>query len=415
MSLIQATPYVPGHACGILQHRLQAQPATDVCMLTQSELSLLDFKPAAIIVTNGAPFSHPMIRLLALGVPTVIVSEQTARHLECGKAVFVDGVSGRIEQPQPSNVSAISVPAPPAVAPPLLLSDGSEVQLRASICGTDETSLAVNHGAAAIGLVRTEFLIPDHGGPPDAAFFQSELMTICDAAQPLTVTLRLPDISHDKPVPWLEQTEVASSPLGLQGVRLFDKEPMTRVINALIDAVSELARIYPIYLLLPYVTQLEEFRYWRNIVERRLNQEVPIGAMLESPAAILALPHWFESAEFVAIGCNDLMQCLFAADRDIAELSPYLDAYSPQLFRFLQQAANEAGDHIDKIQLCGLLSQLPGVLPVLLGMGFRAFSVAPVMLPYLAHTVKRIDLGEARMLARQVCDAKDHDQVRELL
>ena len=415
MSLIQAIPYVPGRACGILQHRIQAKPATSVCLLTQSELSLLDFKPAAIIVTSGAPFSHPMIRLLALGVPTVMVSEQMARQLECGKAVSVDGLTGRIEQPPPSNANAISVPAPPAVAPPLLLSDGSEVQLRASICDSDEISLAVNHGAAAIGLVRTEFLIPDHGGPPDAAFFQSVLMTICEAARPLTVTLRLPDISHDKPVPWLEQTKIASSPLGLQGVRLFDKEPMASVINALVDAVNELARVYPINLLLPYVTQLEEFRYWRNAVERRLHQEVLIGAMLESPAAVLALPHWFEFADFVAIGCNDLMQCLFAADRDIPELSQYLDAYSPQLFRFLQQAANAAGNHIDKVQLCGLLSQRPGILPILLGMGFRAFSVAPVMLPYLAQTVNQVDLGEARALARQACEAKNHDQVHELL
>jgi phosphoenolpyruvate-protein kinase (PTS system EI component) len=384
-------------------------------MLTQTELTALEFKPAAIIVTGGAPFSHPMIRLLALGVPTVLVSEQMARQLECGKAVFVDGLTGTVEQPPPSNVNAISVSAPPPVAPPLILSDGSEVQLRASICGSEEASKAVNHGAAAIGLVRTEFLVPDQGRLPDAAFYRSVLSALCDAARPLAVTLRLPDISQDKPVPWLEQTIVAASPLGLLGVRLFDKEPLTSVINALVDAVNELAKSYSIKLLLPYVTQLEEFRYWHSVLERRLHNKVLIGAMLESPAAILALPHWFEIADFVAIGCNDLMQCLFGADRDIAELSPYLDAYSPQLFLFLQQAANAAGDHIDRLQLCGLLSQRPGVLPILLGMGFRAFSVAPVMLPYLAQTVKQIDLADARALARQVCEAKHHDQVRELL
>ncbi len=106
--------------------------------------------------------------------------------------------------------------------------------------------------------------------------------------------------------------------------------------------------------------------------------------MAESPAAVLAMPHWFEVADFVAIGCNDLMQCLFAADRDLAEVRRHLDPYSPELFRFLKQAAEAAGDNINKVQLCGLLPQLPGVLPVLLGMGFRVFSVAPVMIPYLA-------------------------------
>lgn len=414
MSLIQATPYVPGCACGILQRGSKVKPGTRVCMLTQTELTALDFKPAAIIVTGGAPFSHPMIRLLALGVPTVLVSAQTARHLEYGKTVFVDGLNGTIKQPPPSKVNTGPGPAPPPAAP-LILSDGSEVQLRASICGREEASQAVNHGAAAIGLVRTEFLVPDQGGLPDAAFYRSVLNALCDAARPLAVTLRLPDISQDKPVPWLEQTIVAASPLGLLGVRLFDKEPVTSVINAFVDAVNELAKSYSINLLLPYVTQLEEFRYWRSVLERRLHNKVSIGAMLESPAAILALPHWFEIADFVAIGCNDLMQCLFAADRDIAELSPYLDVYSPQLFLFLQQAANAAGDHIHRLQLCGLLSQRPGVLPILLGMGFRAFSVAPVMLPHLAQTVKQIDLADARALAQQVCEAKHHHQVRELL
>ena len=71
------------------------------------------------------------------------------------------------------------------------------------------------------------------------------------------------------------------------------------------------------------------------------------------------------------------MQCLFAADRDLAEVRHQLDSYSPELFRFLKQAADAAGDNMYKVQLCGLLPQMPGVLPVLLGMGFRVFSVAP--------------------------------------
>ena len=91
--------------------------------------------------------------------------------------------------------------------------------------------------------------------------------------------------------------------------------------------------------------------------------------MTEVPAAILDMQHWFEVADFVSIGCNDLMQCLFAADRDIPELRNYLDPCAPALFRFLRQAATAAGENIDKVQLCGLLPQMPGVLPVLLGMG----------------------------------------------
>ena len=109
------------------------------------------------------------------------------------------------------------------------------------------------------------------------------------------------------------------------------------------------------------------------------------------------------------------MQCLFAADRDIEQLRHYLDPYSPQLYAFLQQAAASAAGNIERVQVCGLLAQFPGVLPVLLGLGFRNFSVAPAVIPHLAATVKDVDLDQARELARQVCAARDSQQVGELL
>ena len=109
------------------------------------------------------------------------------------------------------------------------------------------------------------------------------------------------------------------------------------------------------------------------------------------------------------------MQCLFAADRDLAEVRRQLDPYSPELFRFLKQAADAAGDNMYKVQLCGLLPQMPGVLPVLLGMGFRVFSVAPVMIPYLAKIASETNLSQAKALAQHVCVAKASEQVRGLL
>jgi phosphoenolpyruvate-protein kinase (PTS system EI component) len=109
------------------------------------------------------------------------------------------------------------------------------------------------------------------------------------------------------------------------------------------------------------------------------------------------------------------MQCLFAADRDIAELRHYLDPYSPELYRFLQQAAESAAGNIDRVQVCGLLSQFPGVLPVLTGLGFRNFSVAPAVIPHLAATIRQFDPEQANRLARQICAARDSQQVRKLL
>jgi len=415
MSQIQAIPFVPGSAHGILQRGISEAKVDNICLLTQQELGAFVIPPAGIIIIDGAPLSHPMIRLLVMGIPTVLVSANTAGSLELGTEIYLDGFAGTIMQPVQAALTTNPEPEPPPAGEPLGLTDGSEVLLRASIFSTGDAARAVKLGAASIGLVRTEFIIPDNGSLPDAEFYQSALRELCDTAQPLKVTLRLPDITRDKPVPWLGQLARLNTPLGMQGVRLFDKEPVRSVVFAMLEAVNTLSDDYQINLLLPYVTQLEEFQRWRNRIEQFLHKPLPIGVMTESPAALLAMPHWFEIADFVAIGCNDLMQCLFAADRDLAETRGYLDAYSPELYRFLQQTADAAGDNIDMVQLCGLLPQMPGVLPVLIGMGFRVFSVAPVMVPYLAKTVNGIDLAQAQALAREVCEARYSREVRERL
>ena len=415
MSVLQATPFVPGSARGILRRGCEAVSSDSILVLTQQELGTLDSRPAGILMIDGMPFSHAMIRLLNLGIPTVLVSLDTASELEEGGEVVIDGFYGTISKPPEPGLETRLAPEPATAGEAIILNDGSRVLLHASIYSSDDAGLAVKQGAAAIGLVRTEFLVPEDGRLPDAAFYENTLRTLCDRAGPLAVTLRLPDIAPDKQVPWLESLAGMGGPLGLQGVRLYDVEPVRCVLLALLDAINKVAEDYDLKLLLPYVTSLAEFSHWRGKIEQTLQKALPVGTMAESPAAVLALAHWFQVADFVAIGCNDLMQCLFAADRDLAEVRGHLDPYSPGLFRFLKQAADDAGDNINKVQLCGLLPQLPGVLPVLLGMGFRVFSVAPVMIPYLAEITRAISLSEAQALAHHVCTAKNSEQVRGLL
>ena len=413
--MLQVKPFVPGTARGILCRGYRAASFDNILMLTQQELAVLDIRPSGIMVIDAAPLSHPMIRLLSLGIPTVLLTSETASKLEPGEEVVIDGFQGTIITSPDAGLEAMPAPEPPQAGAAIALNDGSHVFLRASIFNSDDAALAVQQGAAAIGLVRTEFLLPEQGEPPDAAFYESTLRELCNRASPLAVTLRLLDIAPDKQVPWLKPLAGISSPLGMQGVRLYDVEPVRGVLSALLHAINRVAEDYELKLLLPYVTRLEEFSYWRSRIEQQLHKDLPIGTMAESPAAILAMPHWFEVADFVSIGCNDLMQCLFAADRDLAEVAHHLEPYSPELFRFLNQAAEAAGDNIDSVQLCGLLPQTPAVFPVLLGMGFRVFSVAPVMIPYLAKIASEASLPQSGKLAQQVCMAKNSAQVRGLL
>lgn len=415
MSELRGTAFVPGCVSGTLRLGTDHADNHSIVMLTQQQIASLDVRPAGIVIVGGAMLSHPMIRLLTLGIPGIIVSSEDADRLKPGREAFIDGYQGIIIQPPPSECPATPVPKPPVSGEAISLADGTEVRLHASIFSIENARHANELGAAAIGLVRTEYLVPDHGGIPDTDFYERTLSELLQRARPLAVTLRLPDITPDKPAPWFEPETGMTDILGLQGVRLYNEEPVKSVVNAMLDAINRLSGEHEVSLLLPYVTRLDEFHHWRRVIQQRLNRRIPIGVMAEVPAAILAMPHWFTEADFIAVGCNDLMQCLFAADRDKVELSRYLDPYAPELYNFLQQAATAAGNNINRVQLCGLLPQIPGVLPVLLGLGFRVFSVAPVMIPYLAKTVNETDPAEAAALAHRVCSATDSQQVRELL
>ena len=415
MAALLAKPYVPGKARGVLHRGYEPGSTDSILLLDQRELTQLAWRPAGILVVDGAPFSHAMIRLLTLGIPTVLISSEVADCLVEGEEILIDGLNGTVVKQPGAEQEAASHPVSAAADDSIKLTDGSQALLRASLFHTADAELAVKSGASAIGLVRTEFILPEDGHQPDAVFYENALGGLCDIAQPLPVTLRLPDIAPDKQMPWLNMPADTCRPLAMQGVRLYHEETVRDMVMSLLFAVNRLAAEYEINLLVPYVSDINEFSHWRGVIEQQLDASIPIGAMIESPAAVLAMPHWFDIADFVAIGCNDLMQCLFAADRDLPEVSQYLDPYSPELFRFLQQASVAAGDNIDKVQLCGLLPQLTGVLPVLLGMGFRVFSIAPVMVPYLAKVVRETDMAQAKNIASQVCEARDSAQVKSLL
>jgi phosphoenolpyruvate-protein kinase (PTS system EI component) len=356
-----------------------------------------------------------MIRLLALSVPVVIVPPGAAAAIPEGAEVAVDGFSGSVADAGSDTAPPAGMPSSPRPGSPILSADGQRIALRASVYDAKGAARALRQGATAIGLVRSEFLGPAGGERPDAGFYEAALRELCEAVHPLPVTVRLIDIAADKRPPWLTPVPGMEGALGLQGIRLYDVASVREVLNAELVAVSRLAPEFDLSLLLPYVVRVEEFQRWRNEIERVFPAPLAIGSMIETPAAALAVTDYLAQADFVALGCNDLMQCLFAADRDIPEVAPLLDPYAPLLYRFLRQIAYAAGDEAGRIQVCGLLAQLPGILPILLGLGYRTFSVEPALIPYLAQTVAITDTTAASAMAAAVCAARDGESVLALM
>lgn len=411
MQPVQATPYIPGRAIGRLGFGPRGGPGV-IAVLGWAQIDILQGAPEALIVVDAAPLSHAMIRLFARARPVVCMNQAQAAGLVEGATVLLDGYSGIVRTAVPGDegeaLSTFEQDEPSHTA------DGTAVELRASVSNAEGAALARQRRAAAIGLVRAEYLGPGDGRLPEVKFYESALAALCRAADPLAVTVRLGDYGPSKRPAWLEAGDL-TGPLGLQGVRWFDHDLVGAVIAAQVQAVARLAPRWELRLLLPFITLPEECRRWRDWVEQRLPVPVPLGAMAETPAAVLALPELLETMDFVAIGCNDLLQGLFEADRDLPAVRDLLDPYAPAVFRLLRVGAEAAGERCRRIQMCGLLPQLPGLLPILIGLGYRAFAVEPLLLPWLAQQVRRSELETAQALAAGVCAAPDGASVRRLL
>ena len=391
---------------------MQDNPAGKIVMLEQPPPSPFELLPAGFVMVDGAPLSHRQILLLGSGVPCILITRNQARGLQTGMELVLDGTTGLLTTDKSVHVTPREPPVASAVS---TTPDGVSVSLRVSARSQRGVQHAVESGAKAIGLLRSEFLVPEDGQLPDAAFYRCVFRKLCETAAGLPLNIRLFDVAASKRPTWLPLLPTDAGVLGRQGVRLYSDEPVHSIYEAQLQAIAVLSQEFEMRILLPYVADLEELQYWRDDIKRQLACPVTVGAMAETPAAALQLREWLEVVEFVAIGCNDLMQCLFGADRDQPVLQRYLDQYSPALYRFLRQVAEAVQYRLDAVQLCGVLPQLPGILPLLIGLGYRAFSVEATLLPYLWQTIGGTHSGEARMLAERVCRARSSAAVRELL
>ena len=409
-------PYAPGQAIGPLRKAGSKKLSGAIALLQPADIHCLHEKPAGIVIIEGAPFSHAMISLLHWGVPTVILNRLEADKLSAGTQVLLDGSKGVITTGIAQwNKEDRQYPQAPVSEHGLHTRDGEPVALLTSIRDVEGARNSVNHGAPAIGLVRTEFLQLEDDSRPGRAFYKRALGEICNAAEALPVTVRLLDVSPDKYPPWLPPIQRAKTPLGLQGGRLFETSPVKEVVKAQLEAIHELSSHYQLRLIIPFLSQYEELHHWRDYVRLYVPKSIPLGAMIETPSAALDIGRWLEAVDFIAVGCNDLMQHVFAADRDDPALEAYLDPYAPVLFRLFRQMAEAVSANLDEVQLCGLLPQFSGIMPALLGLGYRVFSVEPMLIPYLTEVIQGVSLESSRRLAQNICEAHRSSEVKKLL
>jgi phosphotransferase system enzyme I (PtsP) len=259
-------------------------------------------------------------------------------------------------------------------------------------------------GAEGVGLFRTELQFLVRNKVPKRGELAALYSRVMDAAKGKRVVFRTLDIGSDKVLPYMKREDEPNPALGWRAIRVgLDKPGVMRMqLQALIRAAAG----RPLTVMFPFVAQFDEFTQARQHLldeierERRLGHVLPskveIGAMLETPSLAFAPRQFFEMADFVSIGGNDLKQFFFAADRENERVRRRYDTLNVSYLTFIGQIVDRCRDTGTPVSFCGEDAGRPVEALCLAAMGLRTLSMRPASIGPVKHLLRRVSLEEAR-------------------
>ena len=400
-----------------------------------SQAALIDRRwVAGILTESGAATGHAAIIARALGIPAVSGLRGILRDVKTGDLIALDGREGHVYLNPGAEVEAayrklqreyvdvcsqlIENRDQEAVAP-----DGTRVELHANVSGLVDAEAARRAGATAVGLYRTEYLFLTHHSIPDEEEQLAAYRAVIEASPNRTVTIRTLDLGGDKHVPYLGTRKEANPFMGFRSIRLSSAYP--EFFQAQLRAILRAGQFGKVSLLFPMISVLDEVQRLKKIVSRtrlalhragvRFGDEMPIGIMIEVPAAALCIEELLEEVDFVSIGSNDLIQYLMAADRDNPSVAHLCEPFSPALLRLLAQVVRACNEHGKPVTLCGEMAGWPRCFPVLFGMGLRRWSMSPAAVPPIKELVRHLSLPLAEEVTRRELSMHTTGEIRGYL
>lgn len=416
-------------ALGGAEPDLDAPPGAIVVAsdLTPAQtVTLRKWRIGGIATAGGTPMGHVAILARGLGLPAVVGLGEALLTVRDGAQAILAADEGRlILEPSPEAVlnygarlgtlheSARELRS--LQHHPSNLKDGHSVTLWANIGGPEEARFAMEAGAAGVGLFRTEFLFLDRATPPDEAEQLAAYASVLQALEGRPVIIRTIDVGGDKPIPYLPMIDEANPFLGTRGIRFGMRFP--ELFATQLRALLRAAPHGDLRIMLPMVSTLEDIAWAHSQLEdaasalrsERLDHraDVPLGVMLETPAAAVTLDLLAPHISFCSVGSNDLAQYTLAVDRTSGELARRYRADDPALFRLIRTAAGDAQRLGLEISLCGELAATPSTAVALVGLGIAKLSMAPGAILAVKSALRVVTLTEAQTAAAQAC-ADDH-------
>ena len=389
--------------------------------LTPADIILLHHHGAIGFVTEyGGPMSHMAILARSLSMPAVVGARGSTKCLTHGETLILDSNDGVVlagfdalirrqydkalvsEKKRATRLRRLR-------REPAVTRDGQQVKLFANIELADDVAAACENGAEGVGLYRTEFLYMNRREPPSEDEHYAAYRSVIEGLQGLPVTIRTLDLGADKQLESGDTIASINPALGLRAIRLCLKEP--QLFRPQIRAILRASSLGPVRIMLPMLTNVWEVMQARAVIEDMMREldaqgvayapDVPIGGMIEVPAAALAAASFARHLDFLSIGTNDLIQYALAIDRVDDEVNYLYDPTHPAVLKLLQ-ATIAAGQRTNvEVGMCGEMAGDERFIPILIGMGLRSLSMHPDALSRVKAVIRR---ANAKTLSKRVAN-----------
>jgi phosphotransferase system enzyme I (PtsP) len=383
---------------------------------------LLDYgrRLKGVVLEEGSVGSHAAIVARALAIPLIINAKRITTEALNGDPILVDGEQGIVHLRPEENVAkafrdkiAMQAAAQERYASirdkPAETLCGTRITLEMNAGLMADLPSLPSSGAEGVGLFRTELQFLTRNQVPRRGELAALYSRVMDAAGGKRVVFRTLDIGSDKVLPYMKRPEEPNPALGWRAIRVgLDKPGVMRMqLQALIRA----AQGRPLSVMFPFVAQLEEFTEARDHLLREMDREaalghilpetLKIGAMLETPSLAFAPRQFFEMADFVSIGGNDLKQFFFAADRENEQVRRRYDTLNVSFLNFLEMIVTRCAETETDLSFCGEDAGRPLEALCFAAMGLRKLSMRPASIGPVKSLLRRVDLRELRAVIRE--------------
>ena len=424
------------------QRRIAMKPVLeDASILVARDLSPADVilfreHPFAAFITDlGGATSHTAIIARSMNIPAIVALHHSRSFIHEDELIIIDGTQGVvIVNPDRSVLAEYRLKQNQArlerdklkrlKSAPAATLDGTPVQLYANIELPSDIESVKASGATGVGLFRSEFLFMNRRDLPDEDEQYEAYRQVVEGLKGLPVTIRTLDLGADKTVEGQQDHDPVTNPaLGLRAIRYCLAEP--QVFNTQLRAILRASRHGKVLILIPMLTTWNELSQALAAVKQakeqlrdegvKFDDYVPVGGMIEVPAAAIALPMFIRKLDFLSIGTNDLIQYTLAIDRADDRVAHLYDPLHPAVLALIAGVIRTAQQHEKPVAVCGEMAGDVELTRMLLGFGLRHFSMHPAHLLGVKQRVLMTSLPDISPIVARILRADEPEKMQALI